>query len=142
MTSQPDDLRRGEELDLALRALPRAAAGADFQSTVLAQAKRAATRRGQVRRRWLSLAAGVCVVVAGLGAWRLDAAHDRAARRAALVDEHRRLQGELDELRALAEGRSLIHLGGDASTDLFLDLKTVPLGTAAQRPANPTRSHG
>lgn len=142
MTSQPDDLRLAEELDVALRALPRAAAGADFQPTVLAQAKRAATRRRQVRRRWLSWAAGVCVVVAGLGVWRLDAVHDRDARRAALVDEHRRLQAELDELRALTEGRSRIHLGGDASSDLFLDLKTVPLGTAARRPANPTRSQG
>jgi hypothetical protein len=118
------------ELVQALRELPAASAGVDFQSTVLARASAAATRRKVRRRRTLSLAAALIAVVAGLGAWRLESSRERAVRRAVLVEEHRRLLGELDELRALAAGRSLLSLGGDASTVIVLDLATVPSGAS------------
>jgi hypothetical protein len=119
-----------DELMSTLKSLPAATSGAGFHAAVLARAAAAATRRKLRRRRTLSLAAALIVVVAGVGAWSLEVARDRAARRAALVEEHRRLRGELDELRALAEGRSLLRLGGDASTIIVLDLATVPSGAA------------
>jgi hypothetical protein len=137
-----------EELARAIRELPQAAAGPGFQSAVFSRAAAAAARRSRLRRRLLALSAAFCVVAAGLGAWRLDLARRdsaRAERRAALVEEHRRLAGELDELRALAERRSSIRLGGDASTDLYIDLASVAAGTPAaaggQRTSNATRSH-
>ncbi len=137
-----------EELARAIRALPQASAGPGFRSAVLARAGGAATRRHYRRRRLVSLAAVVCVVAAGLGAWRLEVVRvdaERAERRAALSIEHRRLAGELDELRALAGRRSSIRLGGNSTTDLYIDLAPAaaagPAATGGERPSNPTRSH-
>lgn len=128
------------ELGRALRALPGAAPRAEFQAAVLARAEQAARRRARRRRRALSLVAGACVVAVGLGAWGFEVNAERTARRAALIDEHRRLQGELDELRELASRRSRISLGGDASTVLYLDLAKVPDSSADGRSTLSTRS--
>lgn len=137
-----------EDLARAIRGLPQAAAGPGFHAAVLARAASAASRRRFLRRRLLSLSAAVCVVAVGLGTWRLEVVRrdaERAERRAALVAEHRRLAGELDELRALAGRRSSIRLGGDASTDLYIDLATVatvaPAAAGAEPSSSPTRSH-
>ncbi len=134
-----------ENLDRVLRALPRAASGPAFRAAVLARAADAARRRGQRRRRLVPLAAGALALAVALGAWSLETARMRAERRAALVDEHRRLLSELDDLRELAASRSQIRLGGDATTDLYLDLATVP-AVAAAKTSHPetdrTRSHG
>ncbi len=150
MTFPTDSDRRTEDADelaRAIRALPQASAGPGFQSAVLSRAAGAATRRRLLRRRLLSVSAAVCVVAAGLGAWRLEVDRidaERAERRTALIEEHRRLAGELDELRALAGRRSAIRLGGDATTDLYIDLASVaagPAATGSERPSNPKRSH-
>jgi hypothetical protein len=152
VTHLPTDTDRrtedAEELARAIRSLPQAAAGPGFHSAVLARAAGAAARRRSLRRRLLSLSAAVCVVAVGLGAWRFEVVRldaERAERRAALIEEHRRLAGELDELRALAGRRSSIRLGGDASTDLYIDLATVaaaaPAAAGAEPSSNPTRSH-
>lgn len=125
-----------------LRAVPAVETNADFRAAVLARAEQAAAWRARRRRRGLSLVAGACVVAVGLGAWSLEVAAERASRRAAMVDEHRRLQSELEELRALADRRSRISLGGDESTDLYLDLTTIPAGEADGRTTPTTRSPG
>ena len=125
----------------ALRAEPAPGINADFRA-VLARAELAALRRARLRRQGLSLVAGACVVAVGLGAWSLEVAAERASRRAAMVDEHRRLQSELEELRALADRRSRISLGGDESTDLYLDLTKIPAGAADGRTTPTTRSPG
>ncbi len=136
------------ELARALRALPRAASGPAFRATVLARAADAARRRDLRLRQWGRVAAGAALLAVGLGFWSLEGARERAAadgRRASLVDEHRRLQGELEDLRALAARRSQIRLGGDATTDLYLDLATVPdaASTDSTRPTIvSSRSHG
>lgn len=124
------DRRLDAELAHALAALPGAGARGEFQATVLARAEQAARRRAQLRRRALSVLAGACIAAVGLGVWSFQAEAARASRRAALIDEHRRLQGELDELRELAGRRAQIPLGGDASTDLYLDLTKIPAGSA------------
>ncbi len=128
-TSTPDE-GRDDDLGRALRALPAAAARTDFVARVLVRAERAAARRGRLRRRSVAAAAGVLCVFVGAGIFRGEVAAERAARRAALIDEHRRLQGELEELRALADRRSQISLAGDATTDVYLDLNRLPVGTA------------
>jgi hypothetical protein len=126
----------------ALRAEPAPGINGDFRAAVLARAELAAVRRARRRRQGLSLVAGACVVAVGLGAWSLEVAAERASRRAAMVDEHRRLQSELEELRALADRRSRISLGGDESTDLYLDLTKIPAGAADGRTTPTTRSPG
>jgi hypothetical protein len=138
-----------DELARAIRELPQAAAGPSFHAAVLSRAAGATTRRRFLRRRLVSLSAAVGIVAVGLGIWRVEAARvreERAERRAALVEEHRRLSGDLDEIRALAERRSSIRLGGDATTDLYIDLAPVaaqtPAGAGAADPSpTPTRSH-
>ena len=134
-----------EKLSRAIRELPQATAGPGFQTTVLSRAAGAATRQRLVRRRLMSLSAAVCVVAASLGTWRLEVVRERAERRTALIEEHRRLAGELEELRALAGRRSSIRLGGDAATDLYIDLAPAaaagPDATGGERPSTPTRSH-
>lgn len=137
-----------EELARAIRELPQASASSGFQAAVLARAAAAGTHRRRQRRRLLSLAAGTCVVVAGLGSWRLGVVRfeaARAERRAELIEEHRRLADELHELRALAERRSSIRLGGDATTDLYIDLAPVaagePAASGSERPPDLPRSH-
>lgn len=137
MTWPISDAELDVEVARALRAVPTDGTTADFLTAVLTRAEQAAMRRGRRRRRLLSLVAGVCVVVVGLGAWRVEMAAERAARRAAIVDEHRRLQSELEELRALADQRSRISLGGDESTDLYLDLTKIPAGSADGRTPRP-----
>lgn len=126
----------------ALRGVPAVGANADFQAAVLARAELAAVRRARRLRRGLSLVAGACVVAVGLGAWSLEVAAERASRRAAMVDEHHRLQSELEELRALADRRSRISLGGDESTDLYLDLTKIPAGAADGRTTPTMRRPG
>lgn len=126
----------------ALRADSAVETNGDFRAVVLARAEQAAVWRARRRRRGLSLVAGACVVAVGLGAWSLEVAAERASRRAAMVDEHRRLQSELEELRALADRRSRISLGGDESTDLYLDLTKIPAGAADGRTPPTTRSPG
>lgn len=151
MSSPSETGRRmeaGEELARAIRELPQANASAGFQAAVLARAAAAGTHRHRQRRRLLSFAAGACVVVAGLGSWRLGVVRfeaARAERRAELIEEHRRLADELHELRALAERRSSIRLGGDATTDLYIDLAPVvaggPSASGSQQPPDLPRSH-
>ena len=136
------DAELDAEVGRALAAVPAVGANADFRAAVLARAEQAAERRARRRRRGLSLVAGACVVAVGLGAWTLEVAAERASRRAAMVDEHRRLQNELEELRALADRRSRISLGGDESTDLYLDLTQIPAGSADGRTTATTRSPG
>lgn len=126
----------------ALRAGPAVATDSDFRAAVLARAEQAAVNRSRRRRRRLSFVAGACVVAVGLGAWTLEVAAERASRRATLVEEHRRLQSELEELRSLADRRSRISLGGNETTDLFLDLTRIPAGTTDARTSPTTRSPG
>ncbi|MEO7795472.1 MAG: hypothetical protein ABIV06_11950 [Thermoanaerobaculia bacterium] len=114
------------EIDRALRALPREAAGRDFCAIVLGQAEAAKLHRTRRRRRAASWAAGVVVLLVGVGAIGLETARNRAERRTALVDEQRRLRSELEELRELAARRTQIRLGGDGTTDLYIDLANVP----------------
>ncbi len=145
MRPQTDDPLAGEVLDRALRALPRALPGPGFSATVMARSAGAARRRGLRRRRIGALTAGVLVLAAAFGAWSFEGARARAERRAALLDEHRRLLDELGEIRELSAHRSQIRLGGDAGTDLYFDLATVP--ALASMPLEPqkssqTRSHG
>lgn len=134
------------ELDVvvgrALRSAPAVDTDGDFRTVVLVRAEQAAVRRARRRRRGLSLLSGACVAAVGLGAWSLEVAAERASRRAAMVDEHRRLQSELEDLRALADRRSRISLGGDESTDLYFDLTKIPAGAAAGRTPSTTRSPG
>jgi len=141
----PNEPLAMDDLGRALRALPQMASGPTFRAAVLARAADAAKRRGRRRRRLgvLALGATACTIV--FGAWGFEAAKSRAERRASLVGEHRRLLSELDDLRALAARRSQIRLGGDATTDLYLDLATVPADSTAataQLKAIQTRSHG
>jgi hypothetical protein len=133
-----------EALARAIRELPQATAGPGFQNAVLSRAAGAATRRRLVRRRLISLSGAVCVVAASVGTWRFEVGRERAERRTELIEEHRRLASELDELRALAGRRSSIRLGGDGTTDLFIDLAPAaasePAATGGERPSTPTRS--
>ena len=142
MTWPISDAELDVEVGRALRAVPAGGTHADFRAAVLARAEQAAVHRARRRRRVLSLVAGACVVAVGVGAWSLEVAAERASRRAAMVDEHRRLQGELEELRALADRRSRISLGGDESTDLYLDLTKIPAGATDGRTTPTTRSPG
>lgn len=145
MSSPQADYRLPDDLAQALRALPEAIAGPGFAAAVRARAASATARRQRFERRGLAVATALCLVALGLGLHRVETVRDRAARRAALVEEHRQLLGEFDELRALADRRSLIHLGGDASTDLYLDLAAVPAASATSsgvRSTTLTRSQG
>ncbi len=130
------------EMANAIRALPAAVAGPGFGAAVLSRAAAAAARRKTVHRRGFAVAAALGAVVLGFGLTSYEAAQNRAARRTALVDEHRRLQSDLDALRELADRRPLIPLGGDAATDHYLDLSTVPAGSAIAPAVTQTRRSG
>ena len=142
MSSLQADHRLPDDLAQGLRALPQATAGPGFAAAVRRRAASAMARRKRLQRRGLAVATVLCLVALGLGLQRIETVRDRVARRAAPLEEHRQLLGELDELRALADRRSLIHLGGDASTDLYLDLATVPAASSGVRSTTLTRSQG
>ncbi|MEO8277719.1 MAG: hypothetical protein ABI639_16010 [Thermoanaerobaculia bacterium] len=127
-------------LDEALRALPRTEASTDFVAAVLARAARATERRRTKVRRRASLIASAAFLLVASVFWNQHLAHRQAERRAALVDEHRRLVQDFDDLRALAERRTQIRLGGDATTDLFLDLAALPAVAQPTPSLNATRS--
>ncbi len=142
MTWPISDAELDREIGRALRAVSAAGTKADFRATVLARAERAAARRTRRLRQGIAAVAGACVLAIGVGVWSFEVAAERASRRATLLDEHRRLQDELEELRALAGRRSRIALGGDASTDLYLDLTTIPASAAGGGTTATTRSSG
>lgn len=136
------DAELDREIGRALRAVPAAGTTPDFRATVLMRAERAAARRARRLRQGLSAVAAACLLAIGLGVWSFEVAAARASRRATLLDEHRRLQDELEELRALADRRSRIALGGDASTDLYFDLTKIPASTAGGGTTPTKRSSG
>jgi hypothetical protein len=118
-----------ERLHELLKTLPREQASPSFTARVLARcrAESAPVRRAPLWRPAWSAAVAVALGLGLLVSWQVYEARQaealRAARLASLLEEQRRLEQELGELRRYArEPTAQVYLGGDERTDLVLDL--------------------
>ncbi|HXT21544.1 MAG TPA: hypothetical protein VN811_01650 [Thermoanaerobaculia bacterium] len=134
MTERIGQLRQKRDaLREALRSLPAAAPGLAFTTRVLARLDRPARPRRRPIPAWVTAAATMAVLVAGL--WGVAAgrqAWQEQRRRAAMRAESAALARELAALHEeLAEPAPVLYLGGNEQVDVVLDLSALPIAAAA-----------
>jgi hypothetical protein len=119
----------------ALRRLPRAAASPGFTQRAMARAagsesastSTAGSESGLGWSRGWAMFASCLALVSIVSAWqweRRERKREWLGEVQALREASRSLEGDLDALRA-AEMAPVVHLGGDDSVDLILDLEAV-----------------
>lgn len=110
-----------DDLNRALRELPREAASSGFTRRVLARLDEAPR---PIWRRPLVLAPMAAALVATLLTWSLTGhrKQERRARLAELRQEQQQLAAELAALKDQADSREVLYLGGDEGIDIVMDL--------------------